>query len=218
MKKTSLYVLLTRTCTYTAAQQSVDETRVIDSSVFIVIGQATERLFVDGVGKHNKIVILFFTPVTRPKSNQAFEYFNKEVTKESCFQVKEAYSVSQDLLSVLDGECSCACACMCARICVCVCVFRFPLYQRRPSPSNIFFPVFTASKNVFHVCIYTYAYPTYFSWDSSVRYVYARVVDCGFWRHILFSSPCVNKRRTNCLRKNRHLTTVVFLLYMRSSS
>ncbi len=35
---------------------------------------------------------------------QVFEYFNKEVTRENDFQVKEAYSVSQDLLSVLDGE------------------------------------------------------------------------------------------------------------------
>lgn len=36
--------------------------------------------------------------------NQVFEYFNKEVTKANCFQVKEAYSVSQDLLAVLDGK------------------------------------------------------------------------------------------------------------------
>lgn len=35
---------------------------------------------------------------------QVFEYFDKEVTRENGYQVKEAYSVSQDLLAVLDGE------------------------------------------------------------------------------------------------------------------
>lgn len=35
---------------------------------------------------------------------QVFEYFDKEVTRANGYQVKEAYSVSQDLLAVLDGE------------------------------------------------------------------------------------------------------------------
>lgn len=35
---------------------------------------------------------------------QVFDFFNREVTKANCFQTKEVYSVSQDLLSVLDGE------------------------------------------------------------------------------------------------------------------
>lgn len=35
---------------------------------------------------------------------QVFEYFDKEVTKANGYQVKEAYSVSQDLLAVLDGK------------------------------------------------------------------------------------------------------------------
>lgn len=35
---------------------------------------------------------------------QVFEYFDKEVTKANGYQVKEAYTVSQDLLAVLDGE------------------------------------------------------------------------------------------------------------------
>ena len=35
---------------------------------------------------------------------QVFQYFDKAVTKENSYQVQEAYSVSQDLLAVLDGE------------------------------------------------------------------------------------------------------------------
>ncbi|CAN0151922.1 unnamed protein product, partial [Laminaria digitata] len=33
---------------------------------------------------------------------QVFDFFNREVTKANCFQTREVYSVSQDLLSVLD--------------------------------------------------------------------------------------------------------------------
>ena len=33
-----------------------------------------------------------------------FEFFNREVTKDNCYQSKEMFAVSQELLSVLDGE------------------------------------------------------------------------------------------------------------------
>eukprot|EP00904_Undaria_pinnatifida_P013157 jgi/Undpi1/8972/HiC_scaffold_26.g11433.m1 len=38
----------------------------------------------------------------RERRNKVFDFFNREVTKANCFQTREVYSVSQDLLSVLD--------------------------------------------------------------------------------------------------------------------
>lgn len=35
---------------------------------------------------------------------KVFEFFNREVTKANSYQTKEVFSVSQELLSVLDGE------------------------------------------------------------------------------------------------------------------
>ncbi|CAM9303051.1 unnamed protein product [Pylaiella littoralis] len=52
---------------------------------------------------YERVITLFGSEsLAKDKRNKAFEYFNKEVTKANGFQVKEAYSVSQDLLAVLD--------------------------------------------------------------------------------------------------------------------
>ncbi|CAM9822143.1 unnamed protein product [Ectocarpus sp. 6 AP-2014] len=50
-----------------------------------------------------RVLTLFASDsLAKDRRNKVFEYFDKAVTKANCFQVKEVYSVSQDLLSVLD--------------------------------------------------------------------------------------------------------------------
>eukprot|EP00752_Nemacystus_decipiens_P001779 g1719.t1 len=52
---------------------------------------------------YERVLTLFSSDsFAKDKRTKVFEYFDKEVTRANGYQVKEAYSVSQDLLAVLD--------------------------------------------------------------------------------------------------------------------
>lgn len=45
-----------------------------------------------------------FSVAVDGSDGKVFEFFNREVTRANCFQTNEVFAVSQELLSVLDGE------------------------------------------------------------------------------------------------------------------
>ncbi|CAM9137682.1 unnamed protein product [Ascophyllum nodosum] len=52
---------------------------------------------------YERVMTLFSTENhARDRRNKVFEFFNREVTKDNCYQSKEMFAVSQELLSVLD--------------------------------------------------------------------------------------------------------------------
>lgn len=52
---------------------------------------------------YDRVLTLFGSEShARDRRNKVFEFFNREVTKANCYQTEEVFTVSQELLSVLD--------------------------------------------------------------------------------------------------------------------